>query len=117
MIGILRNGYFKTFLGLLLIAVLALKSCDLFIGYYKNVSKSYAVEKTEDESNNPQGENSFDKADKKMYSCYEYSYIYNVLHHIIPVSPVYGVYSFSIFKEPLRDVLTPPPNSTPEFIS
>ncbi len=111
MIGILRNGYVKTFLGLLLIAVLALKSCDLFIGYYKTVSKSYVVEKAEDESSNHQSENCFEKAEKKLYSCYEYGYHFNALTHLVPVSPAYGVYSFSIFKEPLRDVLTPPPNS------
>ncbi|MCC8407843.1 hypothetical protein LJ707_02810 [Mucilaginibacter sp. UR6-1] len=93
---------------MLLIAVFALKSCDMFIGYYSTL-KSYAVEKAEDENSNP-SENSFDKSNKKLYSCFEYGINFNAFTWVTRLQSHFFVYSFSIFKEPLRDVLTPPPN-------
>jgi hypothetical protein len=111
LVNILRNQSLRGLLGILLIAVFTIKSCDLFIGYYTSAMKACTVEKAEDESNSNPSENSFDKSSKKIYSCFEYGINFNAFTWVTRLQNNFFVYSFSIFKEPLRDVLTPPPNS------
>ncbi|RYY37083.1 MAG: hypothetical protein EOP46_04035 [Sphingobacteriaceae bacterium] len=106
----LRNSSLKGFLGILLITVFTLKSCDLFIDYYSAFNKSVAVEDPAGDESRDISEDCFEKSAKKLYSCFENPINFRSITWVTPLSIHWCVYSFSIFKEPLRVVLTPPPN-------
>lgn len=101
---------------MLLIAVFAMKSCDLFIDHYIAHHKSVSVENPGDDDSTSgneskgMGEDSFEKSAKKLYSCFENPIFFRSLTWATPLSIHWDIYSFSIFTEPLRVVLTPPPN-------
>ena len=111
LLNLLRRSYFKGVLQVMLIAVFAIKSCDLLIDYYSAHNKSVAVENVADEdTSNDVSEDCFEKIDKKLYSNFEHNFSFISVTWINPLPILISVYSFSIFKEPLRVVLTPPPN-------
>jgi len=110
LLSFLRRTYVKGFLQILLIAVFTIKSCDTFIEYYSSLHKSEVENLAGDESSDVSEEN-FEKLAKKVYSCFEFTTSFRPFTSIIPLSTPWCVYSFSIFAEPLRVVLTPPPNS------
>ena len=111
LLNYLRTGYLKIILQLLLIAVFAVKSCDLLINYYAAQNKAALTEQLADEdSSNDVSEESFEKIDKKLYSGFENSFSYLSFTWVKHVPSPKFIYSFSVFKEPLRVVLTPPPN-------
>ncbi|OJW13277.1 MAG: hypothetical protein C0154_04070 [Mucilaginibacter sp.] len=109
-INFLRRTPVKGILGLLLITVLAVKSCDLFIDHYFAFSKAVSVENSTDDNHHCTGEDSFEKSTKKLYSCFGSTDLFPSFTWVTALSVHWDVYSFSIFTEPLRVVLTPPPN-------
>lgn len=95
----------------MLIALFAIKSCDLLISCYSAQNKAAMVEKIADEdSSNDVSEDSFEKIDKKLYSGFENGFSLSLTSYVKHVPSPISIYSFSIFTEPLRVVLTPPPN-------
>ncbi|QHS63461.1 hypothetical protein [Chitinophaga agri] len=98
----------KGVIWILLITVFAVKSCDFFI-HYGSSFKAYDIENAGDEAPTPdKGEDCF-KSVKKIFSYFGDDILSNI-NWAAPLSTQWCVYSFFIFKEPLRDVLTPPPN-------
>lgn len=110
LVNFLRNSSLKVLLGILLITMFTIKSCDLFIDYYSAYHKSFSAENTTDDDNNDMSEDCFEKSAKKLYSRIDYGVNFIAVTWITPISIHWDVYSFSIFTEPLRVVLTPPPN-------
>ncbi|WP_454802410.1 hypothetical protein [Mucilaginibacter phyllosphaerae] len=92
------------------------KSCDLLIDYYFSYQKSFSIEKfakdnsQANDEDNAVGEDSFEKSAKKFYSCFENGISFSSVTWATHLSTHWCIYSFSIFTEPLRVVLTPPPN-------
>ena len=117
LVRFLRKSAIKGTLGMLLITVFAIKCCDLFIDCYVAYNKSISVKNIADNNDdNPNDENRdvnedcFEKSEKKLYSCFDNAISFKSLTWVTPLSVHWYVYSFSIFTEPLRVVLTPPPN-------
>ncbi len=111
MFNYFRKGYLRSMLQIMLIALFAIKSCDLLVSFYSVQNKQALVEKiAEDDSSNDVNEDSFEKIDKTLYSGFKtiISFLPHQWEKHLPASNF--IYSFSIFKEPLRVVLTPPPN-------
>ncbi|RYF10177.1 MAG: hypothetical protein EOO42_22950 [Flavobacteriales bacterium] len=93
------------------------KSCDLFIDHYvaahqKCVSADNPADddSTTSSESKAMGEDSFEKSAKKLYSCFENPTFFRSLTWAMPLSVHWDVYVFGVFAEPLRVVLTPPPN-------
>ncbi len=111
MFNYFRNGYLRSILQIMLIALFAVKSCDLLISYYSAQNKAAMVEKmAEEDSSNDVSQDSFEKIDKKLYSGVEMGFSILSFTQIKHIPAPISIYSFSIFTEPLRVVLTPPPN-------
>jgi hypothetical protein len=105
----LRNSSTKGIIWMLLVVVFTVKSCDFLIDYY-TAFKSYNVENASDETENrDMNEGCFEKNAKKLFSFSEDGLSEAGEAWAAPLSTHWSIYSFSIFKEPLRDVLTPPP--------
>ncbi|PJJ79784.1 hypothetical protein [Mucilaginibacter auburnensis] len=111
MFNYFRKGYLRSVLQIMLIALFAIKSCDLLISYYSAQNKAAMIENIADDDSNDVSEDSFEKIDKKLYSGFETSFSFSSLQWVKHLPAPKCLYSFSIFKEPLRVVLTPPPNS------
>lgn len=94
---------------MLLMTVFTVKSCEFLIDYY-TAYKSCDIENTNnDETRGPDtNEDCFNKSAKKLFSYFENDLNVTVTW-ATPPSTFRCVYSYTIFKEPLRDVLTPPP--------
>lgn len=111
MFNYFRKGYLRSILQIMLIALFAVKSCDVLISYYSAQNKAAMIENiADDDSSNDVSEDSFEKIDKKLYSGFENSFSFSSYHWVKHLPTPKYAYSFSIFKEPLRVVLTPPPN-------
>lgn len=96
---------------IMLIALFAIKSCDLLISCYSAQNKAAMVEKIADEdSRNDVSEDSVEKIDKKLYSGTDNSFSLSLFAYVKHLPSLISVYSFSVFTEPLRVVITPPPN-------
>ncbi|WP_147320096.1 hypothetical protein [Chitinophaga silvisoli] len=102
----LRNSSLKGIIWLLLVTVFTVGVCDYLYTYYK----SYIIENASDEAPfGDFGDSCVKKGGKKLFSFYEDGLSFCIPTRTFPLSVHWGTYSFSIFKEPLRDVLTPPP--------
>ncbi|QXV64504.1 hypothetical protein INP83_15585 [Mucilaginibacter sp. 21P] len=110
-----RSLIFRS-LGLLLVIVFLAKSCDLFIEQCVAHHSAFASEKSMDGDNRlnndskSSAEDGFEKGSKKSYSYFNYQITFSSLSRIITSSIPWEPYSFGIFTEPLKVVLTPPPN-------
>jgi len=102
----LRDSSLKGIIWLLLITVFTVGACDYLYAFYK----SYNIENVSDEAPiGDFGDNCVKKGGKELFSFYEDGLSFSTLTWASPLSVHWETYSFSIFKEPLRDVLTPPP--------
>jgi hypothetical protein len=102
----LRKSSLKGIIWLLLVTVFTVGICDYLYTYYK----SYIIEHTSDEAPlGDFGDSCVKKGGKKLFSFCEDGLGFFAPARTFPLSVHWGTYSFSIFKEPLRDVLTPPP--------
>jgi hypothetical protein len=105
----LRSSSIKGVIGLLLITVFTVGACDFVFNLYKYY-KSYNIENASDEAPfGDFGDSCVKKGGKKLFSYYEDGLSIYTVTRVLPLSVHWGTYSFSIFKEPLMDVLTPPP--------
>lgn len=115
LVRFLRRPSICGLLGMLLITVFVIKSCDLFIDHVAH-HKSVSVQNPGDDDSTTGseskaiGEDSFEKSAKKLYSCFENPTFFRSLTWAAPLSVHWDIYVFGIFTEPLRVVLTPPPN-------
>lgn len=91
---------------MLFITVFTIKCCDLF-----TVFKSYDIENIDEETSPlDASEDCCKKNAKNLFPFFENDTSFTTVAWANPLSIYWYVYSFMIFKEPLRDVLTPPPN-------
>lgn len=105
----LKSKSIKGIIGLLLITVFTVGAGDFIFNLYKYY-KSYNIENASDEAPfGDFGDTCVKKGSKKLFSYYEDGLSFYIVTRALPLSVHWGTYSFSIFKEPLRDVLTPPP--------
>jgi hypothetical protein len=89
----------------MLLAVFTIKSCDFFID---SAFKYHKIEAADDETDTNED---CVKTAKKLFSFVDdESEFLTASSRTTSLSIHWSVYSFIIFKEPLRDVLTPPPN-------
>jgi hypothetical protein len=117
LVSFLRRTSVKGILGILLIAMFAVKSCDVFVHYYTSHSKSASAdnpaenEKNSGDENRDLAEKNFEKSGKKLYSCFDNAILFNSVIWVTSLSGSEHVYSFSFFKEHFREILTPPPDA------
>jgi hypothetical protein len=105
-LNILRGSSTRGIIWMLFFVAFTVKSCDFFFTY-RSTFKCYNVENPDDETS----DGCVKKGDKKFFSITENGITVTTIPCAKPVSVHWSIYSFSIFKEPLRDVLTPPPNN------
>lgn len=105
-----RKIHTRRIIGLLLIAVLTVKSCDLLIDHYFAFNKAFSLENSTDDNHHCIGEDNLEKSTKKLYSYFYSPDLFQSPARTMAVSIHWDIYSLSIFTEPLRVVLTPPPN-------
>lgn len=108
----LRNSLLKGIIWALIITVFAVRSGGFIIdccAAFKCIDLENA--ETNDQAATDDFDDScFGKTAKKLFPFFENGTHASTIPWAAPMSVHWCVYSFSIFKEPLRDVLTPPPN-------
>ncbi|QEM10606.1 hypothetical protein [Mucilaginibacter rubeus] len=111
-----RQSFVKGILGILLIAMFAIKSCDVFVHCYTSHNKSLSAdnpaenEKSAGDENHDFAEKSFEKNGKKLYSCFDNAISFKAVIWVISLSGPVHFYSFKLFTEHFREILTPPPD-------
>lgn len=101
---------------ILLFSVFTIR-CYTLISSYLSTHKSHSIEKIDEEgqgSSENQSSSSNEEITKKdgkdFFPDFKYDLDFLTSHQSIQSSQHWSIYSLVIFKEPLRDVLTPPPN-------
>jgi hypothetical protein len=108
----LRDSSMKSVVWMLLLTVFTIKSCDFLLSYYPTLL-SYNIEDdtNEETQSGDTNDDCLKESAKKLFPFSEDNEGYTSLTWHTSLSIHWCIYSFTIFKEPLRDVLTPPPNS------
>ncbi|MBS1663676.1 MAG: hypothetical protein JST68_21715 [Bacteroidetes bacterium] len=86
-----------------------IRGYHLFVDHLSS-PKSHDIENTSDENQDSSSEEEAIKKDAKEFVSIFEDMTPSTLARSIHPSQHWSIYSLVVFKEPLRDVLTPPPN-------